>query len=1504
MKPVVLCVLLVMGWQGLLAQSGLPRPVFDPVPGVYTAAVKLNVKPPDGASMRYRFLESSSTQTFAWTDALLLEALPGESRTFTLRLTTDFLSGETETKDYIYKIAPPVLPVATVQPVPGEFTSAVTVRAALPAGWSASIGGRPVTFPLTLDAPSGDSRTFFIQAQGPRGRTQVWSYTIDKRDQESTELEVLSPLPGTWANAQPLVVEFKGVDQVQWSYGAHLDPGSAHVYQSPIVLDATGDQKLTVAARSRKSGLWMEKSVSWTAGSGVPPVGGWPVSGVVGAGLHFPPLPDWQVSWDEGRSWQPLTSSAAVESSSTVRKVLTVQLKKEGLVARYAYWLDSRPPKNPEVQFLGGWNPEVVFSGSVEALHRVIWTLADGRLQIDPLSLWGPTGAWKVPDQTVGARVEVVGINGLSGPPSTIAFAQTGWSTPDWEPWDQTGAKAGSGLLPVGGRVIARSGFWPVYEASSQQEVREPDSTSPDLEGAFLPSVPFGADRTFFVRFAWRDAAGLVGPASQVFSVRVDRIPPQVPEVSVVGGKVVVRAAEGEKDGTSLYWAFSQDRVATADSLSFQPYDVPLDAASLQTGSAKTVWLHALARDRSGNSGPPRLNVALTSEPSDKGGQVVRVDPDPAVGDQVVEPDGIYPWSDFRLRFVNSSRDLWAAVWEGSALPANWRTLLQPLSGTVSGSVRPGERRTFLLLWNLKVPNGWTWAAPKSLTFVVDRGPPSTPVLSNPWPQTPLVSWTPGVLPGRAGDNLRFSFSVDGSQPPDPVVAGEPWTGTRTWEAAPGQRLAVRLRIASVSVSGLSAELPAQEPVILDGSTPPPVVPALAPFSYKTDSVLVTVPPGTGLVRYSLSDDGTSPDLPTAASKPVPPLGMLLEGKPGQSVLYRFRWRPFSPSGFPGPATDPYAVLVDRTQVVAAAPGVSAGSPLSLPVPEGLPTTGVSAQPVTLRAQWKLGILRYEVREGVGSPRSVTADSPALDRPLTLDGGAGFDHSFVVSLRGFSPDGRPLTAEKQYAVRVDRSSPEAPGFDLVADPRRPEVVVKNRASVQSSDQAVYYRWLWKSFPEGQGEGEWTLMGANAPRFAAPGGALTLLKVEAYVKDEAGNQSPVTQQSVIVDQNVVYAASQGDGDGSRLHPLGSVTAAVDKMRHDGKSILFLGAGSFAVNKTLDFEGFQVYGGWNPSAWENTQDPARSQLVASAPFSGSSFVESGDRAWGLFRVDLTAMTVPLQNFAFVRGARVEVKDSAWSLGRAEVAWDQVGGSLTGTNLSVSYAAQPKGNLLLLKTVKATFSGLAVAVTQNHDGVLMDFTDCEGLFQNLTVSAKKSLGFSGVWAASGSRLTIDGATIEAGEGADRVSAFVFKTTDATFWNTNISLYGSVSNTGFQASGGRLEVQKSSLSLLRGEEFNQGVVLDHGTAVFRTTNFKVAAGAYQGGFTVDGGTLSLASGEVELAGGGQQCWGAQFQGLCTVTVEDVNWVLLNKTVGELWKLEQPWTPESKVVRSTTSGW
>ena len=1443
----------------LAAWADLPQASVSPPPGRYASAVTVAVTVPEGTSVLYRFLESPDQRDLPWTSPLTLDALPGETRSSTLRLTTQLPTGEAVVKDFAYTIARPVSRFPTVRPVPGTYASKVELQPSLPEGWTLTEDGAPAAAAV-LDAPDGGARTYVFEARG-QGQSAVWTYTIDRRDQDAA-LDILSPAAGAWANAQQLLLSFRGLDRVVWSYGDSID-GEGTEYAAPVMLK-TGAQSVTVAGRTR-DGRWLERRVSWTAGQAdVPP--GWPTPGVRNQPADFPAAEGWTFSWDEGRSWQ--AEAHHEDAPALSRKLVVVQAKTDAAVSRLVYWFDAHTPQQPELRFEGGWNPKLIFSGSPDALYRVVWTGSDKQTKTDT-PLWGPIGSWKIPDGMVSALVTASAPNGTSAE-TTLEFAETGWAVPQWEAWDPG---AGS-KFPAGGRVVPRPGFLAAYEVASSPDVPEPTAASPWLDGAFLPSVPWGADRTFYVRFAWRDAAGLTGPASPVYSVRVDKLPPPLPAVSESGGQIVV---SGGGDA-NLFWAVTPQRAADAGAVDFQPYRGPIDRAPL-VGQ----WFHARAQDAFGNVGPARLNVVLTGTPTG----IVQVDTDPALGETPVADGGVYPWHEFRLR--SEIQGLWVGAADpGTGVPPTWAAELRPWTGLFTQAF-PGGRHGVLLYWNQKTADGWAWPQPKTLTLTLDQGPAAAPVLSD-WPSAPLSQpWTLTMKPGQDGDTLRYTATLDGSTPPDPAASGQPWPGSRTWEAPEGTVTTLLIRAAAVSVSGQTTEIPLS-PVRFDRRPGPLAAVPLELFTYRNSPASVSGAPGT--VRYTLTADGSTPAVPDAGS-PLVGDGITLAGTEGQTVLYRFRWRAYSPSGEPGPPTDTYSVLVDRTQ---STPLSSGAVPEQAPLVTGLPKSGVSASPVTVQVQGP-GTLRYELQEGAGVPPAVTSGSPLWTQPLTL-GAEGLDRTYTLKVRGFSASGQPSTDETQYAVRVDQAAPGLPEFNVTAD-------AQARATVTAADQPdekLEYRCVWQSYPRGGGDGVWTPL-TSAAVFSAPDGEMTRLTVQARWRDEVGNVGPVAEKTVLLDQNVVYLASGASGDGSRGSPVGTVAAALQLARTSGRGIVFAASGNYPVNATADLGGLRVYGSWSSGPWEAAPNAGRTVWTQAPGFQGTALIRTSRADWVLEGVDVFAAQGTAQVVS-VEGGSAAVRDSSWTWGGSGIGWSQSGGLLELTNVSAVYNAVPRGSFLSLDSVSAVLNGLNLAAGGNQESLLIDCRAAAVKAADLVIVSKDSVGYDGVWQSDGGSLTVSGARILAGAGAGRSLAFRLKNTDASVSRLDLSLFGSASNTASQLTGGSVKISQSSFSLLRGSEFNQAVVADHGATSLDGFAVKIDSGAYQGAFNLDGGSLTLASGSVVLSGGGLQAWGGRFRGASLVSVSGVTWALTQKTPGKLWLIDVPWADGSSVTNSPSSGW
>jgi hypothetical protein len=306
---------------------------------------------------------------------------------------------------------------------------------------------------------------------------------------------------------------------------------------------------------------------------------------------------------------------------------------------------------------------------------------------------------------------------------------------------------------------------------------------------------------------------------------------------------------------------------------------------------------------------------------------------------------------------------------------------------------------------------------------------------------------------------------------------------------------------------------------------------------------------------------------------------------------------------------------------------------------------------------------------------------------------------------------------------------------------------------------------------------------------------------------------------------------------------------------------------------------------------------------AGFRGASLVRTEGQDWTLTGVDLYALQ-PLGSVIAVRGGTVCVRDSSWSWSGAVQGWSQTGGSLELTGVSAVYNAQERGSFLSLDSVSAALDTLNLAASGSQEGLLFLCKNSTVTIQDLAVVSKNSSGYDGIWQSEGGSVSIEGARLSAGAGAGRSLAFRLKEAEARFSRLTLTLTASASNTAFQATGGRLTLTQSSVSLIKGTEFNQSVVADHTRTAMSGFRLEIASGSYQGAFNLDGGQLALSSGTIIVAGGGQQAWGGRFRGATLVNFDNVTWKRTQPTPGQLWMLDAPWDPASAVTGSTVSGW
>jgi hypothetical protein len=1478
--------------------------VPNPLPGVYAETITVSLPKVADLTVKYRFLESPAEVYLPWTDSLLLSALPGESRPYTLRLQSTNAAGESLTKDYRYSIVRTVAMLPSVTPSPGLYTRPLSVEASLPEGTRAWLDGKAVSFPLSLPGVIGEQVTYRLDLKALSAKEPTyspWLFVVDLRGQSAVSLEVLSPVPGNWANRQSLALSFQGLERVFWCWGSQVDQNNAIEYRNPVTLGRTGSLALTVWGTAKGSGALQAKTVNWSNGDLTFEGSGFPEPGVTLQPLTFAAHPDWDWSLDEGRTWRPLDASRVEPTLSQNLKVLTVQGRdpaKNG-VWRGLYWMDTRQASQPLVEYWGGWNPRVSFNGAAEAWYTAEWKSSEGKTSSSE-ALWGPSGSWKIPDGIVSTTITCHLLNGQTAVSAIREFPESGWIRPVWEPWNNGGVMNSKGDLPLGGRLIPRPGFQAVYEIGSERDLPEPGRRSALLAGPLFPQVPLGADRIFYVRFAWRDDSGAVGPPTSAIPLRVDHLPPSVPQVVISGTRLELKS-EDTDPGTVLTYAVSKDSVRDTEGLVFRAWK-PAEATAIASEGA--IWLHARAQDAAGNQSSPLLNWPLGEATATDwrglvmGGYLV-------ASRQALADNSVLPLTRVSLQpAVGPETGWYAMVTDDSELPGTWGSSLLALSGPLVIGIKPGERRTVYTWWNWKSGGKWLWDQPRKVGLTLDQGPPGLPKVSASTLQTVVrEAWTLAALPSQTGDKLTYTLTKDGSAPPSPLDRQAlAWQGPLVLDVPEGQKATFRWRLGVTSVSGQSREWPEAGTIIVDKTTPSAVFPGLEFFSYHTRALKVPIQSETPL-RYSVTLDGSTPGVPDLGSAKV--TGGVLEfpGTPGKQSLYRFRLRPYSLAGTPGPATDVYSILIDLTVPSSDSRLSTVSGTFDI---QGLPEGGLSAKPIQLKLKAPWGQPRYELVEGDATVHPVENNSTDFPEALNLDGVDGADRRYTLAVRSFSAEGRPLTPEARWSIRIDRSAPSAPNLDLMADTSNPIALIKGSKISTSNEETLEIRLQWASFPTGDGTTDWTSAPNAELRFVAPGGRLTRLTAEARVRDTAGNLSPIVKKSLVIDRNVVYASSKAPagGDGSRENPFSTLSLAVAKMRSEGRKILLLVQGNYLVDTPQDWTNLTVWGGLAEGLWDQTVSRGRSVVSAGKGFVGKSLLEVSEGTLELHQLDLANAGEKLELLVNSSKTRVVLDQTDWQSQGTPVGWRQSQGSLEISGMTALWVSSLQSELFDLSGVDFRVNGARWTVQDCQDSRLVALTGSRAFLADISVATRKETGLDTfLWAkdstVSGSKLKI-----LVGDNATSATGFVFQGSSVVLSGVELSLYAGRANTGFQIISSDVDLQKVNLAILKGVEFNQGLRLQDSKVRLSESAVKVDGGSYQGGLSQNGGTLDFKTSSVTLGGGGLQAFGLQTLGACANHLTDLTWILGTKTVGKAIMKGADWATDSWEKNSTSTGW
>ena len=865
-------------------------------------------------------------------EPVTLSAAFGEKREYRISVRAESSGVELERREIWVRIdrRPPKPPI--IQPEAGSYWDPVALRFALeskgdrlfytlhgdlarsPTAWN---GG-----PLVLGT-RGRRDDFVVQAYaeddaGNRSAIVTARYTVDARD---PSLEIVSPVRGGFANAQALALSYRNVQWVRYTLDGSDPASSGTPYTGVALIKKRGLTTVRVAAQPRGAGRpVMRKDVTYSyepeqgtgllldTESGVVPNGTSPrILSVPEGTVHY-------TLWEK----TPVEADAIANSKidlpadTPLQRPLVLRLRNLtaagswGAEYRWFFSIGQGRPTAPAVELAASEPLRAPAKAHVSAAEDcLLFVTTDG--SSPGYGALPSNGLVDLQPGTAPSRITIkaVAVN-ASGTASTVSERQVSL---DADP----GARPVVTALPDASHssvtVSAVGGQSDRYVFEITSDGSEPPIPGPGSPCLRLPlslSLPYGIERTFKIACASLDEAGRAGAASATVSATLSRKPPHQPLLSppASDGPFDMPLTVAVSSTGTFFYTLTSDGTTPRDPTPGEAgSEASLSLPGIE-GGVMTYRLKIAAADGNGNMTEtygPFLYVLDLREPRlpavggiADGGRYSSRRVSPVLGDGSVkvlytmsrdgssppDPDARSPRLTNETAFVGD---------EGGLTPFRVKLLAISRNGR-----RLGERREIAFFIDLKNPDV------PALNGIASGGRYAQPVRITPAPV--------------AGDvRLYYSVSMDGTDPEDPVIKGALFEGPLDFDVDEGARRDVTVRIATRDGAGNRSVFDRRYRFTLDRELPDdPLVSGMPQEGVSAKPVTLVLKAPEGVIRYTLTDDGSMPSLPTEKS-PMYSSPLLLQGRAGAVVSYRLLARSFNSLGNASRALSIVTVTVDRT---------------------------------------------------------------------------------------------------------------------------------------------------------------------------------------------------------------------------------------------------------------------------------------------------------------------------------------------------------------------------------------------------------------------------------------------------------------------------------------------------------------------------------------------------------------------------------------------------------------
>ena len=913
-----------------------PEISFNPQPGEYGEEIRVHLRASHSenslkgseipGTLWYRFSEDHDQRFLRVRGPLLLNGIP-DTRT---RYTVEVRYGRDEAMESSrasataeYVVDRQVPPAPTPAPNPGVYPSGVDVE--LHSSGDAEIryvlanrGGdeRSYEEPVALNATSGQRSEYTLLAYavdsvGNRSEVVEASYVVDSgRESGEPRLSVVSPVPGSFANRQLLLIESNALSGIRYTLdgGDPLNDGRA--YTGPVVLSRTGAYTLRVAAQD-PSGNVLRRRVAVNVGDADAIAGD---QGVITTSREIR-APEGEAyfttdgsapSREDSRFRDPLpiSPSAGVARTLVLRMLVPESAARDGssdLASgeyRYVYVLEGRRPATPELftyRLPAEPDPDADDPAAAAQTRRgiriallsspgaVIRYSLDGTSPVDGMRYEAPF-VHSLPKYRNSGELTLRALAVYSGTAMSEELTQaisfdTAAPAPPITMYDGASHVAQARIDVSAHDSAGSEDLELLYRL---EEADEADEADRDARWASLGSrrsirivAPSGGDRRVRLRFALRDAAGNRSPAGETLSLRLDAKPPQSPRIAMQDGLLRI---EGDNAAYRVRRIHpTEENAGDRSGAEFTDYDGPLALESVP-GRRAVYAVHAYTRDEVGNrSELVEREVSLDRRPLNLPANIGVDDGAVYAGAVTLRAPKLEP--DASIRYAVRFRDAGSEDSPGDTPIEDPPT--PPADQVLGEGLRldapEGAERHYRIALQPVFESSKRRGEITILSFVIDRRPPTPPQVSGIEDGGVYASARRfSVVPAESGDRVSYRLVP---LPSDSAASDARWYELEARDTGrfirvdvpPGKEQGFALRVRSVDAAGNTAER--QAPLRFRIDRRPPDAPKLEldGATQATNGAYLSSEPVTLRIsdvdqrrfyrihRERLTDDGSSP---------------------------------------------------------------------------------------------------------------------------------------------------------------------------------------------------------------------------------------------------------------------------------------------------------------------------------------------------------------------------------------------------------------------------------------------------------------------------------------------------------------------------------------------------------------------------------------------------------------------------------------------------------------------